>query len=117
MGGLKISEIGRLIETEARKRGYKVIRTLTGHGVGRGLHEEPTEIPNYYEASDKRRFSKNSVVAIETFISTRSSYADTAEDGWSLVGDRSGYVAQHEHTIVVTDGAPLILTAANGIWN
>jgi methionyl aminopeptidase len=116
-GGVRISEIGRLIETEARKRGYKVIKNLTGHGVGRGLHEEPTEIPNYYDASDRRRFSKNSVVAIETFISTRSSYADTMDDGWSLVGDRNGYVAQHEHTIVVTDGAPLILTEVNGIWN
>src|ERR1700744_6577314 len=48
-GGIKISEIGRLIETEAKKAGYTVIKNLTGHGVGRSLHEEPHEIANYYD--------------------------------------------------------------------
>jgi methionyl aminopeptidase len=114
-GGVRISDIGFLIETEARKRGYKVIRNLTGHGVGRSLHEEPSEIENYRNKFNVKRFRKNTVVAIETFISTVSSYAETLEDGWTMVGDRGGYVAQHEHTIVVTDGAPIILTAMNGI--
>jgi methionyl aminopeptidase len=56
------------------------------------------------------------VVAIETFISTLSTYADALRDGWTLVGNRGGYMAQHEHTLVITDGAPMILTAMNGIW-
>jgi methionyl aminopeptidase len=117
-GGVRISDIGFLIETEARKRGYKVIRNLTGHGVGRSLHEEPSEIENYRNKFNVKRFRKNTVVAIETFISTVSSYAETLEDGWTMVGDRGGFVAQHEHTIVVTDGAPIILTDMNGIfWN
>ncbi|HSF46169.1 MAG TPA: type I methionyl aminopeptidase [Chitinophagaceae bacterium] len=114
-GGVRISDIGFLIETEARKRGFKVIRNLTGHGVGRSLHEEPTEIENYRNKFNLTRFRKNSVVAVETFISTNSSYAETLEDGWTMVGDRGGFVAQHEHTIVVTDKAPIILTAMNGI--
>ena len=63
------------------------------------------------------RFKKNGVVAVETFISTISTYADTLKDGWTLVGNRGGFVAQHEHTIVVTDAAPVILTEVNGIWN
>lgn len=116
-GGVRIAEIGRLIETEAKSRGYKVIRNLSGHGIGRGLHEEPVDISNYYERSDKRYFSKHSVIAVETFIATHSSFADVEEDGWTLVGDRKGFMAQHEHTIVVTDGAPVILTEMNGIWN
>jgi len=116
-GGVRISDIGHLIETEARKRGYKVIRNLTGHGIGRGLHEEPGEIANYRDPFNRTRFRKNSVVAIETFISTASSYAETLDDGWVMVGNAGGYVAQHEHTIVVTDGDPMILTAANEIWN
>jgi len=116
-GGVRISEIGRLIETEARKAGYTVIKNLTGHGVGRSLHEEPHEIANYCDRFNIARFKKNSVVAIETFISTRSTIAETGEDGWTLTGNKGGYVAQHEHTIMVTGGDPVIFTEQNGIWD
>ncbi len=116
-GGVRIADIGRLIETEAKRSGYKVIRNLAGHGVGRSLHEEPHEIANFYDRYNTTRFRKNSVVAIETFISTASTNAATERDGWTLVGSRGGYVAQHEHTIIVTDGKPVILTAMNGIFD
>jgi len=116
-GGVRISEVGFLIETEAKKRGFKVIRNLTGHGIGRSLHEEPVEIANYRDKYNLMRFKKNSVVAIETFISTISAYAETLEDGWTMVGNKGGFVAQHEHTIVVTDGHPIVLTEMNDIWN
>lgn len=116
-GGVRISDIGYLIETEAKKRGYKVIKNLTGHGVGRSLHEEPAEIANFRDRSNSARFKKNSVVAIETFISTISTYAETLPDGWTMVGDKGGFMAQHEHTIVVTDAQPIILTEMNGVWN
>jgi len=105
------------METEARKLGYKVIKNLSGHGVGRGLHEEPHEIANYRDRFNQTRFKKNSVVAIETFISTTSTFAETLNDGWTMVGNKGGYMAQHEHTIVVTDGRPMILTEMNEIWN
>ena len=116
-GGVRISDIGHLIETEAKKRGYKVIKNLTGHGVGRSLHEEPSEIANFRDRFNLTRFRKNSVVAIETFISTTSTHAETLSDGWTMVGNKGGFMAQHEHTIVVTDGKPLILTTMNDIWN
>lgn len=116
-GGVKINEIGKLIETEAKKAGYTVIKNLTGHGVGRSLHEEPHEIANYYDRYNVGRFKKNSVVAIETFISTKSTIADTQADGWTLHGNKGGFVAQHEHTIIVTGGQPEILTLQNGIWD
>jgi methionyl aminopeptidase len=115
-GGVRISDIGKLIETEAKKAGYKVIRNLTGHGVGRSLHEEPHEIANYCDRFNLARFRKNAVVAIETFISTTSTIANTQADGWTLIGNKGGYAAQHEHTIIVTDGAPVILTEMNEIW-
>lgn len=115
--GVRISDIGFLIESEAKKRGYKVIRNLTGHGIGRGLHEEPSEIANYENKSNRKQFTKNSVVAIETFISTSSTYAQSLTDGWTMIGNKGGFVAQHEHTIVVTGGKPMILTEGNEIWN
>jgi len=116
-GGVRISDIGHLIENEAKQRGFKVIKNLGGHGIGRSLHEYPDELLNYRNSFDRRRFKKNSVVAIETFISTTSTYADTLNDGWTMIGNKGGYMAQHEHTIVVTDGRPIILTETNGIWN
>ena len=116
-GGVRISDIGFLIETEAKKRGYKVIKNLTGHGVGRSLHEAPHEIANYRDRFNQTRFKKNSVVAIETFISTASTFAETLQDGWTMVGNKGGFMAQHEHTIVVTEGKPIILTEMNEIWN
>jgi methionyl aminopeptidase len=115
-GGVKISEIGYLIETEAKKRGFKVIKNLGGHGIGRNLHEQPEEILNYKNRFDQRRFRKNSVVAIETFISTTSSFTTELNDGWTMVGDKGGFMAQHEHTIVVTEGNPIVLTEMNEIW-
>lgn len=116
-GGVRISDIGFLIETEAKKLGYKVIKNLTGHGIGRSLHEEPSEIANYKDRYNLTRFKKNSVVAIETFISTTSTYAETLQDGWTMVGNKGGFMAQHEHTIIVTEGRPIVLTEMNEIWN
>ena len=116
-GGVKIADIGQLMETEAKKRGFKVIKNLGGHGVGRSLHEEPDELLNYRNRFDSRRFKKNSVVAIETFISTSSTIAVELQDGWTMVGNKGGHMAQHEHTILITDGKPVILTEINGILN
>jgi len=116
-GGVKISEIGYLIETEAKKSGFKVIKNLAGHGVGRSLHEEPENILNYRVRTNRERFRKNTTVAIETFISTNSNVAVELSDGWTLVGNKGGFVTQHEQTILVTDKYPVILTESNEIWN
>lgn len=115
-GGVKIADLGHLIESEAKKRGFKVIKNLAGHGVGASLHEEPEDILNYRVKSNRNRFKKNTTVAIETFISTKSTYAVELKDGWTLVGNKGGYVTQHEHTILITDDQPLVLTAQNGFW-
>lgn len=114
-GGVRIADIGHLIEMESKKRGLRVIRNLAGHGIGRNLHEQPDNLLNYRDAGDKRRFKQHSVVAIETFISTSSFYAETLSDGWTMVGNKGGFVAQHEHTILITDKEPIVLTSMNGI--
>ncbi len=116
-GGVKIADVGHVMETEARRLGYKVIENLAGHGVGRSLHEAPENILNYRVRSNKQRFKKNTTVAIETFIASHSTIAVEQNDGWTLVGNNGGFVCQHEHTILVTDNAPEILTRANEIWS
>lgn len=116
-GGVKIADVGHIMETEAKKRGYKVIKNLTGHGVGRALHEAPHEIANFRDRFNFERFKKNTTVAIETFITTHSTYAETLADKWTMVGDKGGFMTQHEHTILVTDKEPIILTESNGTFD
>lgn len=87
-GGVRIAEIGRLIENEAKKSGYRVIKNLTGHGVGRSLHEDPHEIANYFERLNFQRFKKDSVVAIETFISTVSTMMGYGEGRLDSLGEQ-----------------------------
>lgn len=115
-GGVKINEIGHFIEMEAKKNGFKVIKNLSGHGIGRALHEEPDNILNYKEAYDRRRFRKNAVIALETFINTRSTMAVQQRDGFTLLGNKGGFAVQHEHTLLITDDMPVVLTSANGIY-
>jgi methionyl aminopeptidase len=114
-GGVRISDIGFLIETEAKRNGLATIKNLVGHGIGRSLHEEPKEIPCFNDRSNTQRFRKNSVVAIETFISTKAQYVYEGENGWTYFTRDGSYVAQHEHTILITDTEPIILTSSNGI--
>lgn len=114
-GGVKIASIGAFIETAARERGFTTIKNLVGHGIGRSLHEAPHELPNFYDRFNRERFRKDTVIALETFISTRARYVHTDEDGWTLKARDGSYIAQHEHTLIVTDSHPIILTANNGI--
>ncbi len=114
--GVRIANIGGLIEKEAKKRGFQVIKNLCGHGIGRRLHEPPTEIANYRDRFNTQRFRKNSVIALETFISTKSKYVHEMDDGWTMKTKDNSYVTQHEHTLVITDGDPIVLTEENGVF-
>ncbi len=109
--GTKINQIGRVIHSEAKKYGFTVIKNLAGHGIGKRLHEEPYDILNYCNRLDKRILTDGIVLAIETFISTGSEYALEENDGWTLKTPDGSFVAQFEHTIVVTRNKPIILTA------
>lgn len=110
--GMRINEIGRMIQSEARKGGYKVIGNLCSHGIGKSLHEWPEEILPVYDKHDKRVLKEGQVITIEPFLSTGAEYVVGMPDGWTLrVPDRS-YAAQHEHTVIVTKERPIIVTVA-----
>ena len=79
--------------------------------MGRSLHEEPYDLVNYRVPSDRRLARTGQVVAIETFISTGAEYVVEQPDGWTLKTPDQSYVAQFEHTVVITNSAPLVLTA------
>ena len=113
--GTKLSSIGAFIEKLAKKKGYNTIKNLTGHGIGRKLHEAPHHIPCFNDRLNRKRLEKNAVIALETFISTGARYVDQQNDGWTFKTGDGSFVAQHEHTIVVTEKGNLILTKKNGI--
>jgi methionyl aminopeptidase len=105
-----INSIGAAVETETRRCGFHVIRELCGHGVGRRCHEEPT-IPNYYEPRQKQRLSEGLVITIEPIIAAGAGRAYTSNDGWTMRTIDGSPAAHVEHTIVVTKGEPILLTA------
>lgn len=109
--GVKLNEIGRIIEIEAKKGGYNIIKNLCSHGIGRSLHESPTEILPFYNKHDKRVLKDGMVITIEPFLSTGAGYAVEQPDGWTLGVPDNSFAAQQEHTITVTKNKPIIVTA------
>ena len=108
--GQPLNRIGAAIERTARAHGFRVIENVASHGIGRALHEEPESIPGYFDPSDTRMLHEGMVITIEPFISTKSRYVDEAADGWTLVGAAGNLSAQYEHTMIITKGAPIVLT-------
>lgn len=111
----RISEVGGFIEQQAKLKGFTTLKNLVGHGIGYALHEAPKELPCFKDRTNRNRFRKGSVVALETFISTKARYVEEGPDGWTLSANDGSYVAQHEHTFVITEDEPIILTQNNGI--
>lgn len=108
--GQRLSGIGAAIERTARAYGFKVIENLGSHGVGRALHEAPENIPGYFDPEDQRVLSEGMVITIEPFLSTRSRIVTETDDGWTLVGVPGNRSAQYEHTMIITRGAPIVVT-------
>jgi methionyl aminopeptidase len=107
--GELLSTIGLAVERRARKHGFHVIRNLGGHGVGRHIHEDP-HVANVFDRRDTTRLSEGLVLTIEPFLTTRATRVVEAEDGWTLRTPDGSVGAQFEHTFVVTNGAPIVLT-------
>ncbi len=109
--GRPLNKIGRAVQTAVGKWGFAVLPELCSHGVGRTVHEEPT-VPNYYDRRLRAPLSEGLVLTIEPIISSGSAWTVEGDDGWTLKSADGSPVAHHEHTIVVTKGSPIVLTAA-----
>ena len=108
--GRPINAIGRVVETKAKRAGFSVIRDLSGHGVGRAIHEEPT-ILNFYHPEFGQKLSENLVIAVEPMLALGKPQLKERGDGWTLC-TRDGSVAAHyENTVIVQRGRPVVLTA------
>ena len=107
--GREISVIGRVIESYAKRFGYGVVRDYTGHGVGPSFHTKPT-ILHYDEPRATTRIEPGMTFTIEPMITLGGIDWDLWADGWTVVTKDGSWVAQWEHTIVVTEDGAEILT-------
>lgn len=110
VAGNPLNKIGLVIEKEAKRNGFRTIKNLCGHGVGHTLHDEPESIFNYFEKRDHRILRPGMVLAIEPFISDRDEYVEEEPDGWTLKTPHHSEVIQFEHTVMVGEDEPIILT-------
>jgi len=109
--GNRVSEIGGVIEHEVRRWGFSVIRELGGHGIGRTIHEQPS-VPNYPDPTAHGLLTEGLVITVEPIIAARAGRVFLASDGWTMrTADRSAS-AHYEHTLMITNEEPVLLTAA-----
>ena len=109
--GNRVYDIGRAVEGEAHRCGFRVLRELCGHGVGRTIHEAPS-VPNYHDPSFKTRLTEGLVITIEPILAESTRMGELQDDRWTIRTADGSLSAHFEHTIVITRGAPLLLTAA-----
>ena len=106
----RVNEIGSAVENEIRRSGFRVVRELCGHGVGRTIHEPP-QVPNHFDARCNQPLTEGLVITVEPIIAAGSGKVHQAADGWTVCTDDGARSAHFEHTIVITRNEPVILTA------
>lgn len=108
--GNRVNDISRAIERFVKPHGYGIVREFCGHGVGRTMHDEP-QVPNYYSRNEgKMKLRPGMTLAIEPMICMGSRFVDTGPDGWTITTRDGKPAAHYEHTILITDGDPEVLT-------
>jgi len=110
--GTPISRIGRSVESVVSSRGYSVCRELAGHGIGREIHEAPT-VPSYEAPGFDQPLTAGLVITIEPIVAAGSGALVEDDDGWTIKTADGSCSAHFEHTLVITDAEPIVLTA----WN
>jgi methionyl aminopeptidase len=107
--GSRVMDIGRAVERCVGGSGYGIVREFCGHGVGRSVHEEP-QIPNYVDSKAVTRLKSGMTIAIEPMITLGSPAVEILDDGWTVVTRDRRVSAHFEHTVLITDSGPEILT-------
>lgn len=107
--GSRLSEVSQAIQTYVETAGYSVVRDLVGHGIGRSVHEDP-QIPNFGIPRPNPRLKSGMVLAIEPMVNVGTYDVYTKQDKWTIATQDASLSAHFEHTVVVTDTGPWILT-------
>ncbi len=109
VAGRRLGDLSYYIETEALRQGFGVVREFVGHGVGRKLHEEP-QIPNYGKKGSGPKLKPGMTLAIEPMINLGAEGVRILDDGWTVVTSDGKPSSHFEHTVLVTENEPEVLT-------
>ena len=107
--GHHVADISRAIQTYVERNDFSVVREFVGHGVGRSMHEEP-QIPNFVDGKSSTRLRPGMTLAIEPMVNQGAADVKILADGWTVVTRDGKRSAHFEHTVLVTEGEPEILT-------
>jgi methionyl aminopeptidase len=109
VSGNRVTDISRAIQTYVERNGFSVVREFVGHGVGRTMHEEP-QVPNYVDAKCNQKLRPGMTIAIEPMVNAGQPGVKVLKDGWTVVTQDGSLSAHFEHTVLITEGEPEILT-------
>ena len=107
--GNRISDIGHAVQQYVEARGFSTVRALCGHGIGREMHEDP-QVPNYGIPGHGVRLRRGMTICIEPMIAAGDYHVKTLRDGWTVVTTDGSLCSHYEHTILITDGEPELLS-------
>jgi methionyl aminopeptidase len=107
--GGRVSDISRAVQTFVESNGFNVVREFVGHGVGRSMHEEP-QVPNFVDGKSSPKLRPGMTIAIEPMVTAGSADVKILNDGWTVVTQDGSLSAHFEHTVLITESEPEILT-------
>jgi methionyl aminopeptidase len=105
----RVTDISQAIQNFVEKNGFSVVREFVGHGVGRNMHEEP-QVPNFVDRKMNEKLCPGMTIAIEPMVNAGQPAIKILKDGWTVVTQDGSLSAHFEHTVLITDGEPEILT-------
>jgi len=109
VAGNRVTDISRAIQNYVEGNGFSVVREFVGHGVGRSMHEEP-QVPNFVDPKSNQRLRPGMTLAIEPMVNAGQPGVKILKDGWTVVTQDGLLSAHFEHTVLITEGEPEILT-------
>jgi len=109
VSGGRVADISRAIQEHVEGNGFSVVREFVGHGVGRSMHEEP-QVPNFVDGKSSPRLRPGMTLAIEPMVNAGSPGVKILNDGWTVVSQDGSLSAHFEHTVLITESEPEILT-------
>ena len=110
----RLSDISHAIQKYVESNGFSIVRDFVGHGIGRGLHEDP-QIPNYGPPGKGAKLQNGMVLAIEPMVNAGSFEVEILNDNWTVVTIDKSLSAHYEHTVLITDGEPELLTSLSEV--
>jgi methionyl aminopeptidase len=107
--GNRVGTVSHAVQTLVEQAGFSVVQSLVGHGIGRAMHEDP-QVPNFGNPGDGPALKVGMALAIEPMVNAGKAEVDVLDDDWTVVTRDGSLSAHFEHTVVITENGPVVLT-------